>query len=217
MRRSLKELPSQRLWYHNDSTGVTEYFEVPWEITDIKWEQRLSSTWFTINYKAYSALPEDAVYTIEIHFADFVIVYSSNYSFPGALSENGVDVIGRFGSHWLGSGEVWHAPEQIVLRVPFAIQDTPTVVVMRYLPSTACVQVASGGLFGSVVSYLWVKRNLRGALPGWPIQDVSWFQQRQLPTVYGGQGKRYPHQQKAIEPRLGDRLRGGSLWPGTFL
>lgn len=202
-------------WFLDVSTGEVEYYESPLKITDVKWEHTPSSSRFYIAYDRHCDVSVDAVYTVEIHFSDFIIVYSHNYSnVPGACSESGVDVIERYGSRWIGYGEaVWHI-SYLEISVPFSVPETPTIVIMRYLPSQASLERASGGLFASVASYYWIKRNLRGVLPGWPISNYPRFQQQQqLPTIIWERGQVLSPPTHGDRPRLGDRLPGGILWP----
>jgi hypothetical protein len=86
------------------------------------------------------------------------------------------------------------------------------VVLVRYLPSRDDVERAGTV---PVASYHWIKRNIRGNLPGWPVEIFhSQQRQRRQPTItwQPGQEVRVPSD-PSDRPNLGDRVKGGKIWP----
>lgn len=203
-------------WYIDEHTGQPRYYTAPLQIVGFQWEPSEVGTLYTVTIKSFHEIPRDAVYTLEIHYADFMVIYNHNYpDVPGASGPSTVDILTRYGAHRLGSGEIHFYRDSIAITVPMQVVETPTIVLMRYLPSKSDVEEASGGLHGAVVSYLWIKRNIKGAIPGWPYQ-AYWQQSQQGQTVSWG-----PWQEVAVptdpsdRPRPGDRVRGGGsgIWP----
>ncbi|BCW94668.1 MAG: hypothetical protein KatS3mg018_0150 [Fimbriimonadales bacterium] len=203
-------------WYIDKFSGEARYYTVPLKITDFQWEPSEIGTIYTIAIKSFGEIPHNAVYTLEIHYADFMVVYNHNYpDIPGASGPSTVDILTRHGAHRLGSGEIHYYGDTIEIAVPIQTEEIPSIVIMRYLPTQSDAEEAIGGLHGAIVSYLWIKRNIKGAIPGWPYQ-AHWQQSQQGRTVsWQPRNDVSVPTDSSDRPRLGDRVRGGNnrIWP----
>jgi len=202
-------------WYIDLHTSKPVTYYIPMDVSGLDQEQTLDSTRFTVHLKRYFPVPPNSVYTIEIHYEDFVIVHAHNCTVPGA-ADGGASVVERYGATLIATGECEFdaVSGNAIFSVPVSISEPPMVVLVRYLPSRDDVDRAGAV---PVASYHWIRRNIRGNLPGWPV-EIFYFQQRQRsqPTIIWqpGQEVRVPLG-PSDRPRLGDRVEGGrgSIWP----
>jgi len=200
-------------WYIDLRTDKPVTYYIPMDVLGLDQEQTLDFTRFTVHLKRYFPVPPNSVYTIEIHFEDFVIVHAHNCTVPGA-ADSGVSVVERYGATLIATGECEFdaVNGDAVLSVPVSISEPPMVVLVRYLPSRDDVERAGTV---PVASYHWIRRNIRGNLPGWPV-EIFHSQQRQRgqPTIIWqpGQVVGVPAD-PSDRPNLGDRVSGGRIWP----
>ncbi|CUU34323.1 MAG: hypothetical protein N2045_09200 [Fimbriimonadales bacterium] len=203
-------------FYIDRDTDLAVEYRVPFRVIGLRWFYHSNgSTEFRIDIEGDLNSPElnEAVYTIEIICGervpgDLVVAYSHNYVFPGMLHEDQVGVVRYEDASMLAEGSIWFEENQICIKVPFIV-NSPRVVLMRYLPSARSELRARGGLFGAIASYVWIKRNVYGAIPPWPrpsfLLQRRWERGRQEAVPTSG----------TDSPRLGERIRGSDtgIWP----
>lgn len=190
-------------------TDETVRYEVPFLISSLAWRTYSAGTefWIELSEEVDWNRLRKSVFTVEIHCGDVVIAYANNFDYP-SLEPRSLGVVNYYTGQLVGTGEIYFNRTSIHIRVPLRL--SPEILIYRYLPSVESAKRANG-LLGAVADYIMVKRTFRGNLPGFPKRFP--YQQQQGPSRWQSGEEQVVTPGTNDNPPLGDRVRGGRIWP----
>ncbi len=167
--------PYKRFYIVPETDEVVEY-RIPFKIRGVEWRSDEEGTQVTIHTTGTTSVPSDAVFILQVKLRKHVIAFAQNYDYPG-LSPNTVGLVTYYGAELLTEGTITFSPETITLRVPIQIPAEDAECVMYYYLPTVEDRERAGG--PKVADWFWINRNLRGVLPGFPIQAIHSLEEQQ--------------------------------------